>query len=116
MTRLLLPAAWWGRMRVEVPERGSLLVAPNHNSQWDPVVVGVALRRRRVLRFLAPVEDSRARPRPRRDRADTDRAWRRIEPAGAQAREGEDPAALATRLLEELRARVPPNAAGRQAS
>jgi 1-acyl-sn-glycerol-3-phosphate acyltransferase len=56
LTRLLSPAAWWGRLRVggldAVPERGAVLVVPNHDSQWDPVVVGLALRRRRLLRFL----------------------------------------------------------------
>jgi 1-acyl-sn-glycerol-3-phosphate acyltransferase len=36
-----------------VPERGSVLVVPNHDSQWDPVLLGVALRKRRPLRFLA---------------------------------------------------------------
>jgi 1-acyl-sn-glycerol-3-phosphate acyltransferase len=36
-----------------VPERGALLVVPNHDSQWDPVLLGVALRKRRPLRFLA---------------------------------------------------------------
>ena len=55
--RLLLPLAWWGRMRVSgielVPARGPLLVVPNHDSQMDPVIIGVALRRRRGLRFLA---------------------------------------------------------------
>jgi len=30
-----------------------VLVVPNHDSQWDPVLVGVMLRRRRQLRFLA---------------------------------------------------------------
>jgi 1-acyl-sn-glycerol-3-phosphate acyltransferase len=57
VTRLLAPVAWWGRLRVEgegtVPEAGSLLLVPNHDSQWDPVIVGLALRRRRQLRFLA---------------------------------------------------------------
>lgn len=57
MTRVLLPLAWWGRMRVigieAVPEHGPVLVVPNHDSQMDPVVLGVALRRRRMLRFLA---------------------------------------------------------------
>jgi 1-acyl-sn-glycerol-3-phosphate acyltransferase len=59
ITRLLAPAAWWGRMRVAgldaVPEHGPLLVVPNHDSQWDPLVVGLALRGRRRLRFLARV-------------------------------------------------------------
>ncbi len=36
-----------------VPESGPLLLVPNHDSQWDPVVVAVALRKRRKLRFLA---------------------------------------------------------------
>jgi 1-acyl-sn-glycerol-3-phosphate acyltransferase len=57
LCRILLPLAWWGRMRVSgleaVPTTGPVLVVPNHDSQMDPVVLGVALRRRRVLRFLA---------------------------------------------------------------
>ena len=36
-----------------VPEEGPLLVVPNHDSQWDPVVAAVVLRKRRKLRFLA---------------------------------------------------------------
>jgi 1-acyl-sn-glycerol-3-phosphate acyltransferase len=36
-----------------VPEEGAVLVVPNHDSQWDPVVAGVVLRKRRKLRFLA---------------------------------------------------------------
>ena len=57
ISRLLLPAAWWGRWRVEglelVPKHGPLLVVPNHDSQMDPVLVAVALRKIRPLRFLA---------------------------------------------------------------
>jgi 1-acyl-sn-glycerol-3-phosphate acyltransferase len=57
MCRVLLPLAWWGRVRVSgieaVPAEGPILVVPNHDSQMDPVVLGVALRKRRVLRFLA---------------------------------------------------------------
>ena len=57
MTRLLLPLAWWGRTRVSgieaVPRTGPLLLVPNHDSQMDPVIVGVVLRRVRPLRFLA---------------------------------------------------------------
>lgn len=57
ITRLLLPLAWWGRVRVTgvdaVPASGPVLVVPNHDSQMDPVVLGIALRRRRMLRFLA---------------------------------------------------------------
>jgi 1-acyl-sn-glycerol-3-phosphate acyltransferase len=54
---LMRPVAWWGRLGVEgleaVPEQGPLLVVPNHDSQWDPVLVGLAVRPRRRLRFLA---------------------------------------------------------------
>jgi 1-acyl-sn-glycerol-3-phosphate acyltransferase len=54
---LLRPVAWWGRLRTDgleaVPEQGPLLVVPNHDSQWDPVLVGLAVRPRRRLRFLA---------------------------------------------------------------
>lgn len=56
VARLLAPAAWWGRLRVEgvehVPYHGALLLVPNHDSQWDPVVIALALRRRRQLRYL----------------------------------------------------------------
>jgi 1-acyl-sn-glycerol-3-phosphate acyltransferase len=54
---LLRPAAWWGRLRTEgldqIPVEGPLLVVPNHDSQWDPVLVGLAIKRRRRIRFLA---------------------------------------------------------------
>jgi 1-acyl-sn-glycerol-3-phosphate acyltransferase len=54
---LLRPAAWWGRLRVEgldqVPAEGPLLVVPNHDSQWDPILVGLAIKPVRRLRFLA---------------------------------------------------------------
>jgi 1-acyl-sn-glycerol-3-phosphate acyltransferase len=54
---LLRPIAWWGRSRVagldQVPREGPLLVVPNHDSQWDPVLVGLAIKPRRRLRFLA---------------------------------------------------------------
>jgi len=54
---LLRPLAWWGRLRVtgldQVPADGPLLVAPNHDSQWDPVLIGLAIKPRRRLRFLA---------------------------------------------------------------
>jgi 1-acyl-sn-glycerol-3-phosphate acyltransferase len=53
---LLRPVAWWGRLRTHglkaVPEHGPLLVVPNHDSQWDPVLVGLAVRPRRRLRYL----------------------------------------------------------------
>jgi 1-acyl-sn-glycerol-3-phosphate acyltransferase len=57
---LLRPSAWWGRLRVEglehVPKEGPLLVVPNHDSQWDPVVIGLAIKPRRRLRYLAQAE------------------------------------------------------------
>ncbi len=187
--------ALWGRVRIAgldaVPVDGPLLVVPNHDSQWDPIVVGIALRKRRPLRFLAradlwripglgpilhamgqiPIErgagDARALdravealrggeaicvfPEGRLSRGETLRARSGVgrlaqwcpgvrvvlccvegttdyvrfpkrprisisffEPATGQARSGEDPAELATRLLGEIRALVPPVAAGRR--
>ena len=51
------PVAWWGRLQVEgldsIRESGPLLVVGNHDSHWDPVMVGVAARRRRQIRALA---------------------------------------------------------------
>jgi 1-acyl-sn-glycerol-3-phosphate acyltransferase len=56
-TRVMLPLSWWGRTRVcgleVVPRSGPLLLVPNHDSQMDPVIVAVALRHVRPLRFLA---------------------------------------------------------------
>ena len=53
---LLGPTAWWGRLRVEglaqVPVEGPLLVVPNHDSQWDSVLIGLVIKPRRRLRFL----------------------------------------------------------------
>lgn len=50
-------AAWWGRMRVEgletLPRSGPVLVAGNHDSQMDPVAIGVAARKHRQIRALA---------------------------------------------------------------
>ena len=54
---VLRPVAWWGRLRVEglecVPETGPLLVVPNHDSQLDPIIVGLAIKPIRPVRFLA---------------------------------------------------------------
>jgi 1-acyl-sn-glycerol-3-phosphate acyltransferase len=51
------PVALWGRLRVEglesVPESGPLLIVGNHDSHWDPVMVGVSAIRRRQIRALA---------------------------------------------------------------
>ena len=188
------PSAWWGRLRVQgldaIPASGAVLVVPNHDSQWDPVTIGLAAKPRRRLRYLAMVElwkipglgpimnamrqipvmrgtgDARALdhavaalrtgdavaifPEGRLSWGETLRArsgvgllagWvpearivlctiegtvdyvrfpRRprvsvtfFEPAGGQMRPGEEPAALAARLMAEVRERVPPTAAGR---
>jgi 1-acyl-sn-glycerol-3-phosphate acyltransferase len=57
ISRLLLPTAWWARLRVtgaeHLPAEGPVLLVPNHDSQWDPIAIGVAVRRRRALHFLA---------------------------------------------------------------
>jgi 1-acyl-sn-glycerol-3-phosphate acyltransferase len=54
------PVAWWGRLQVEgletVPEKGPLLIVGNHDSHWDPVMVGVAALERRQIRALAKSE------------------------------------------------------------
>lgn len=54
---LNVPVARWGRLHVEgvdsLPAEGPLLVVGNHDSHWDPLMVGVAARRRRQIRALA---------------------------------------------------------------
>lgn len=54
------PVARWGRLRVEgleaLPASGPLLVVGNHDSHWDPVMVGIAALRRRQIRALAKAE------------------------------------------------------------
>jgi 1-acyl-sn-glycerol-3-phosphate acyltransferase len=51
------PVALWGRLEVEglekVPASGPLLIVGNHDSHWDPVMVGVAAVKRRQIRALA---------------------------------------------------------------
>lgn len=51
------PVARWGRMEASgleaLPESGPLLVVGNHDSHWDPLMVGIAARRRRQIRALA---------------------------------------------------------------
>lgn len=50
-------AKWWGRMQVSglevLPRSGPVLIAGNHDSQMDPVVIGVAARKHRQIRALA---------------------------------------------------------------
>jgi 1-acyl-sn-glycerol-3-phosphate acyltransferase len=54
------PVAWWGRMQVEgleaVPTEGPLLILGNHDSHWDPIMVGIAAFKRRQIRALAKSE------------------------------------------------------------
>jgi 1-acyl-sn-glycerol-3-phosphate acyltransferase len=54
------PVAWWGRLRVEgletIPEQGPLLVVGNHDSHWDPLMVGIAAHERRQIRALAKAD------------------------------------------------------------
>lgn len=48
---------FWGRLDVEglehVPPSGPLIVASNHDSYWDPVVIGIAAIRLRQIRALS---------------------------------------------------------------
>lgn len=47
----------WGRLTVEgvehIPAEGPLLIVGNHDSYWDPVVIGIAAIERRQIRALA---------------------------------------------------------------
>ena len=47
---------WWGRLDVVgadlIPD-GPVLLVSNHDSHWDPVIIGVAAYRRRQIRALA---------------------------------------------------------------
>ena len=51
------PVARWGRLEVSgletLPETGPLLIVGNHDSHWDPIMVGIAARKRRQIRALA---------------------------------------------------------------
>jgi 1-acyl-sn-glycerol-3-phosphate acyltransferase len=53
---LLSPLGRWGRVRVEglelVPRRGPVLLVPSHDSQMDAVLLVLALRGVRPVRFL----------------------------------------------------------------
>jgi 1-acyl-sn-glycerol-3-phosphate acyltransferase len=54
------PVALWGRLRAEgvetLPESGPLLVVGNHDSHWDPVMIGISALKRRQIRALAKAE------------------------------------------------------------
>jgi 1-acyl-sn-glycerol-3-phosphate acyltransferase len=54
------PVALWGGLKAEgvetLPESGPLLVVGNHDSHWDPIMVGISAVRRRQIRALAKAE------------------------------------------------------------
>jgi 1-acyl-sn-glycerol-3-phosphate acyltransferase len=60
------PVAWWGRLQAEglesLPAEGPLLLIGNHDSHWDPVMVGTAARKRRQIRALAKSDLWKIRP------------------------------------------------------
>ena len=51
------PVAFWGGLEVSglesLPESGPLLVVGNHDSHWDPVMIGMAAVKKRQIRALA---------------------------------------------------------------
>ena len=51
------PVALWGRLQAEgveaLPESGPVLVVGNHDSHWDPLMVGISAIRRRQIKALA---------------------------------------------------------------
>lgn len=57
---------WWGRLEVVgehlLPASGPTVLIANHDSAWDPLVLGVAAVRRRQLRALAKSSLWKARP------------------------------------------------------
>jgi 1-acyl-sn-glycerol-3-phosphate acyltransferase len=57
---VMRPFAAWGRLEVEgaeaLPEDGPVLLAGNHDSYYDPVMIGFAARRRRQVHALAKAE------------------------------------------------------------
>jgi 1-acyl-sn-glycerol-3-phosphate acyltransferase len=52
-----LPVARWGRLEVSgvetLPASGPILLVGNHDSHWDPVMIGFSARKRRMIRALA---------------------------------------------------------------
>jgi 1-acyl-sn-glycerol-3-phosphate acyltransferase len=52
-----LPVALWGRIEASgvetLPASGPILLVGNHDSHWDPVMIGFAARKRRMIRALA---------------------------------------------------------------
>jgi 1-acyl-sn-glycerol-3-phosphate acyltransferase len=51
---------WWGRLEVRgaslIPDTGPTLLVSNHDTNWDPLIVGVAARRRAQIRAVAKSE------------------------------------------------------------
>ncbi|MDP9117062.1 MAG: 1-acyl-sn-glycerol-3-phosphate acyltransferase [Actinomycetota bacterium] len=56
---------WWGRLKVTgqeaIPASGPTILMVNHDSAWDPVVVGIAVRGRQI-RALAKASLWKTRP------------------------------------------------------
>jgi 1-acyl-sn-glycerol-3-phosphate acyltransferase len=52
-----LPVAVWGRLEASgvetLPASGPILLVGNHDSHWDPVMIGFSARKRRMIRALA---------------------------------------------------------------
>jgi 1-acyl-sn-glycerol-3-phosphate acyltransferase len=59
------PVARWGRLEVDgleaLPESGPSLLVGNHDSHWDPLMVGVAAIGRRQIKALAKADLWRVR-------------------------------------------------------
>ena len=55
-----LPVARWARLEASgvetLPASGPILLIGNHDSHWDPVMIGFAARKRRMIRALAKSE------------------------------------------------------------
>ena len=52
-----VPVAAWARLEVSgvetLPASGPILLVGNHDSHWDPVMIGFSARKRRMIRALA---------------------------------------------------------------
>lgn len=64
---LVVPVVrWWGRLDVvgleTLPESGPVVLFANHDSAWDPLVVGLAASPRRQVRALAKSSLWKLRP------------------------------------------------------
>lgn len=113
------PLGAWGRLRVEslaaLPASGPVLIVGNHDSHWDPVLIGLAARGRRQIRALAkstlwntlglaPVLDGMGQIPIERGAGDADALRRAIEELRAGACIGVFPEGTISRG-ERLRAR-----------